>query len=608
MKFYQKNLLVSASVLFLSMYQITEASAQPYDYGIEHVSDTSGILYIVDQGWTGSFRYLCIANNCANGDLVNGRWQRTVSGLTLGSTYAVEFKIQDNNIGQILLQDNITFENTSNIDAGMADISTDSGTVDTGTNDIGPSDAGITDSATDVGIVDMGTSSDAGTDAGPMDANDAGSVDVSPDAGPQDASDFICVDAQREFNGQTLTTIPCSSYDNNFSEAQIELGRLLFFDKILSGNRNIACATCHHPDLALGDGLSLPIGEGGIGLGPNRTTGSGADAVVQRIPRNAPALFNLALDELNNSLFWDSRVNNVGNFIGPSGFDSPLRDRMPLGLDNTVAALTMLPVLDEFEMSGQPGENPIADAVASDNIELAWQLIADRLRDIPEYVSRFQDAFGVQATDIEFVHAANAISAFIMAGFRSDNSRYDQFVRGNDSALTELEQEGLQALSDVTCSQCHELPAFGRANFNAQTATPQIGPSIIDTRVMQAKVVSLRNVAITAPWNHAGPFTNLRDTVAHYRDPQTSLNNYDCQNTPILPSAPNLDSLDCVFMDDPVQVQNLVFRSFLGPAGLSMTDQQIDSIVAFLQALTDTSQMASAPQTVPSGLPVDTIE
>ncbi len=55
-----------------------------------------------------------------------------------------------------------------------------------------------------------------------------------------------------------------------FSEDKVELGRLLFFDKILSGNKNIACASCHHPNLGTSDSLSLSLGEGATGLGKDR--------------------------------------------------------------------------------------------------------------------------------------------------------------------------------------------------------------------------------------------------------------------------------------------------------------------------------------------------
>ena len=71
--------------------------------------------------------------------------------------------------------------------------------------------------------------------------------------------------------------------------AKEALGKLLMFDKILSGNRNISCGTCHHHDHGGSDGLSLGIGEGGTGVGPERTAGTGADRIKKRIPRNAPS-------------------------------------------------------------------------------------------------------------------------------------------------------------------------------------------------------------------------------------------------------------------------------------------------------------------------------
>src|SRR6266508_3845707 len=72
------------------------------------------------------------------------------------------------------------------------------------------------------------------------------------------------------------------------SPALVTLGQALMFDKILSGNRDIACATCHQPSEHMTDGLSLAIGTGGTGLGPSRTLGPGR----QFVPRNAPSLLN----------------------------------------------------------------------------------------------------------------------------------------------------------------------------------------------------------------------------------------------------------------------------------------------------------------------------
>ena len=87
------------------------------------------------------------------------------------------------------------------------------------------------------------------------------------------------------------------------SEAKVALGQALMFDKMLSGSGNISCATCHHPSRALGDGLSVPIGAGGEGLGDARDLGDG-----QLIARNAPEVFNRGSVEWT-SMFWDSRVS-----------------------------------------------------------------------------------------------------------------------------------------------------------------------------------------------------------------------------------------------------------------------------------------------------------
>jgi cytochrome c peroxidase len=83
--------------------------------------------------------------------------------------------------------------------------------------------------------------------------------------------------------------------------ALVSLGQSLFFDKILSGNRDVSCGTCHD---ALGnavDGLSLSIGTGGAGMGPTRSLGSGR----RFVPRNAPSLLNTGLGFVYT--LWDGR-------------------------------------------------------------------------------------------------------------------------------------------------------------------------------------------------------------------------------------------------------------------------------------------------------------
>jgi cytochrome c peroxidase len=93
-----------------------------------------------------------------------------------------------------------------------------------------------------------------------------------------------------------------------FDAAEARIGQLLFYDKILSGNKNIACATCHHHELNGTDGLRRGIGEGGVGLVPTRMASEGLDKISSRIPRNAPALWNLGHKEIVN-LFHDGRIS-----------------------------------------------------------------------------------------------------------------------------------------------------------------------------------------------------------------------------------------------------------------------------------------------------------
>jgi len=222
--------------------------------------------------------------------------------------------------------------------------------------------------------------------------------------------------------------LPDPLQDQDFaaaSELKIELGKQLFFDKILSGNLNISCATCHHPFAGTGDGLSLSVGEGARGTGVARDTGTGLDAVHERVPRNAPAIFNLGALEFT-TLFHDGRIQPDPD--SPGGIASPAGTQLPFGLDNALAAQAMFPVTSGTEMAGQPGENPIADAAASGMLagpDGVWEQLAERLRGIDGYVTQFIAAFDdiSDAQDIRLVHAANAIAAFEAVAWRSPGAR-----------------------------------------------------------------------------------------------------------------------------------------------------------------------------------------
>ncbi|MEE9397598.1 MAG: cytochrome-c peroxidase, partial [Methylococcales bacterium] len=174
------------------------------------------------------------------------------------------------------------------------------------------------------------------------------------------------------------------------SNEKVALGKMLFYDKILSGNRNISCATCHHGHIFMGDGLSLPVGEGGQGLGVTRNTGALADQIYERVPRNAPHIFNLGTFEFTR-MFHDGRVETDAK--QPSRFRTPAGDDFPEGLDNALAAQAMFPVTSITEMAGQEGENSIADVAKQEDVLSIWNQLAERLQSVDEYVDLFKAAY-----------------------------------------------------------------------------------------------------------------------------------------------------------------------------------------------------------------------
>src|SRR5215203_7154157 len=130
--------------------------------------------------------------------------------------------------------------------------------------------------------------------------------------------------------------------------ALVRLGQALAFDKILSGNRDIACMTCHLPALGTGDFRSLSIGQGATGLGASRVHPDGLF-----IPRNAPPLFNL---HENKPMFWDGRIfqDELGTFHTPAGLGITSA-MVPVFEFGTISMLPMFPVLSREEMRAFQG-------------------------------------------------------------------------------------------------------------------------------------------------------------------------------------------------------------------------------------------------------------
>jgi len=424
--------------------------------------------------------------------------------------------------------------------------------------------------------------------------------------------------------------LPDPIVDQDFrthSANKVRLGQFLFYDKILSGNKNISCASCHHSMVQSGDGLSLGIGEGGQGMGATRDTGAAENAVPDRVPRNAPPIFNLGAHEYV-TMFHDGRV--AVDPTQPSGFATPAGDNLPQGFESVLAAQAMFPVASGTEMAGQAGENSVADASAMNDLSSAngvWAQLAQRLREIPEYVQLFMQAFSdiKSADDITMVHAANAIAAFEDTNWRASNTPFDRYLRGDRLAMSESAQRGMRIFYQGdqrgnNCASCHSGKFLTDHQFHA-IAMPQIGPGKGDgadghedfgrervtglvTDRYKFRTPPLRNVALSAPYGHDGAYRTLDGILKHFVDPVDALNQYD-QSQVLMPSRDDLDALDFLVMNDSSRVAAIGAAAQLQP--LRLNNREIQNLLDFLQALTDPADAAgrhSVPANVPSGLPV----
>ncbi len=421
----------------------------------------------------------------------------------------------------------------------------------------------------------------------------------------------------------SLTAAGVSSVSQPLTEsaAMVDLGKSLFYDKEISGNRNISCATCHHPTAWTGDNLPLSIGEGGQGLAQVRVT-TGANQII---PRNAPNVFNGGVPEMV-SMFWDSRIVRdplTGVLTTPEpalNGASPPRPDMTAQLTSALAAQALFPPTSHDEMRGSPGDNEIADA--TNNLEV-WSRLMVRLvgtangtiGGIAEYRTKFALAFpAVQnVDDLTFAHAARAMAAFEREAWTAIGTPFDRYLTGDHGALSKRQREGAELFyGAANCSSCHSGPLltdFGHHSL----AVPQLGPGkaggddlglSLETGLAlddyKFRTPPLRNVALTGPWMHDGAFLSLEAAVKHHLDPVNGILNYDVSQLP--PYFQPLVDLDAGRIQARIATIDPLLNS-IAP----LTQDQIDLLLEFLNSLTDPDSLnliRDVPATVPSGLPV----
>ena len=386
----------------------------------------------------------------------------------------------------------------------------------------------------------------------------------------------------------------------------VRLGGALAFDKILSGNRDISCMTCHLPAFATGDGRSLSVGQGATGLGPNRIPPHGVF-----IPRNAPPLFNV---NAMLHLFWDGRVSRDAH----GAFHTPAGDQLTPAMTRVfefgaVSALGLFPVTNRAEMRAALGDNELAN-IPDNDLTGIWAALMRRLGAIPEYRQMFEEAYpGTKFEDMTFAHASNAIAGFFIDQFTFDDTPWDRFLGGHDGALTAPQLAGAQTFLTLKCSICHSGATFSDEQFH-NVAVAQIGPgegngptqrddfgrmNVTGSASDQYRfrTTPLRNVELPGPYGHDGAIVSLRAFVEHYSESDKKLLTYDVtQLEPLLRGTLLNTSAGILSQRDTLL------------NGVVLTDALVSQLMDYLSALTDNAARdlsKTVPRRVPSGLPID---
>ncbi len=291
---------------------------------------------------------------------------------------------------------------------------------------------------------------------------DDGASDSTPD---EPISDFF----------RPLPETPAYPDYNPYSPEKEALGELLFWDPILSGDMNVACASCHHPDHAWGDGRKRSVGSDGVGLGPQRQ-GS------EKTKFNSPTILNVAFAGMGVD---DAEMDFIA---GPYFWDA----RAP-----TLEEQALDPIKSQVEMLGynfQPDE--------------AMPLIISRLQGIPEYVDLFGAAFE-GADVINEINIARALATF-QRKLTTSRTAFDRYLEGDTDALTQRQVTGLNKFVNADCVRCHQGVLLSDYIVHSDEPVLRGRPAV--------RTAPLRTVKLTAPYMHNGSRGSLRDAIDEYDD------------------------------------------------------------------------------------------
>jgi len=244
---------------------------------------------------------------------------------------------------------------------------------------------------------------------------------------------------------------------NPYSEAKFDLGRRLYHDPRLSKDRSVSCNTCHDLNSFGDDGEPVSSGIKG-----------------QKGGRSAPTVFNAAV---HLAQFWDGRAPDV-------------------------EAQAVGPILNPIEM-GMPDQDYVLKV----------------LKSIPGYVEAFSKAFPGEENPLTYENVGKAIGAFERRLLTP--SRWDAFLKGDQSALTPEEKAGFNTFVNKGCMTCHNGEGVGGHMYQKLGLVkpwPTKDKGRAEVKGFEAmegffKVPSLRNITETAPYLHDGSVATLDEMV-----------------------------------------------------------------------------------------------
>lgn len=414
---------------------------------------------------------------------------------------------------------------------------------------------------------------------------------------------------ERAFTGRIESTLE-ERLGRPVDQNLAEIGRLLFFDPILSLTRDNSCSGCHGPNVSFSGSQPIAIGVGNNGIvGPGRTG--------PHNQRRAPSIINSAFFP---RLMWDARFTSVtiDPFDNSRGFNFPAPDGETLShMEHLLGAQGFTPIINRFEMAG--GFDGDHEAMRAE--------VTRRVNEILEYRERFSEVFLeiAEGAPLRFEHIAAGLAEFQFTLVRA-NAPIDQFARGETDAMTTDQKRGAILFFDIRskCGECHIVRGFANEMFSDFEAHPLGVPQVVPMNGIQPfdgpgededygferqtgkeedrykfRTHPLRNAAYQPFYMHNGAYRCLSNAIRHHIDAQESVRNYRPDHLPL--TLRKVGPMDAV-------LQRL--HPFIRFPDERLTDDQVDLILTFVRdALSDPDAAPEAlrfliPSVVPSGLPV----